>query len=480
MAFTAIHPEHGLLDATQGLLGRNLDWSLVYRAKPRVPMACPECGHGVHGKRSPRKVRYFAHDPGRPADCSLSNESMEHHLMKLEMATAIRAAGWHAELEVGSPDGSWRADVMAFSPEGDKRMAWEAQLSPITVEDIRFRTSRYDEAGIRVCWVTDRRSVPWMGAVPSVRTTAPEEGSGWVLDDGVAGFDTAASRWVFQTVDLTGFIRWALLGFLFPYTALPRYSLRSQLMGGGSVHRGGNLVWTSTKSVTEQAESEQRRLVKEAEDQRRRALETKRKAAAAQRKAAADRKRAEELAAARMLQEERAALARAQVEKDRREALARQSAERRRFAEERARLQAEETARIQRETAAREERERRAKDTAELWWGLLSVEQSSELMAAVQAQSWDERGLRVEQRGPAGGTNVFAYGIPVHTVGRQRTLYAIVRPCPDLLELSPQVLSQQVFVRNDREAQLLVARGMDPDRVTHFDLPDHEQVTLWS
>ncbi|MDZ5446542.1 hypothetical protein U2F26_28115 [Micromonospora sp. 4G57] len=30
---------------------------------------------------------------------------MEHHLLKLELATAVRAADWHAELEVRSPDG---------------------------------------------------------------------------------------------------------------------------------------------------------------------------------------------------------------------------------------------------------------------------------------------------------------------------------------------------------------------------------------
>lgn len=479
MAFTALHPELGRLDATQNLLGRDLDWSLVYRAKPRVLLTCPECGHGVHAKHSPRKVRYFAHDSGRPENCSLSNESMEHHLMKLEMATAIRAAGWHAELEVGAPDGSWRADVMASSPEGDKRMAWEAQLSPITVEDIQYRTARYEEADIRVCWVTDRRSVPWMGAVPSVRATAPEGDAGWNLDEGVAGFDSKAGRWVFQTVDLTGFARWALLDLLIPYTALPRYAPRHQLLRGSTVSRGGSLVWTSPKSVTEQAECEQRRLVREAEEQRRRALETKRKAAAAQRKAEADRKRAEELAAARVLQEKRAAEERALREEARRQALERQAQDRRRNEKNQARMQAELDARIRREDAARAERKLHSKGAAEQWWRLISDEQASELMDAVQAKSWDERGLRVEQRGPDGGADAFAYGIPVHTLGRQRLLYAIVRPCPDLLEWSPQVLSQRVFVRNARETQLLIDRGMDPSRVTHFDLPDHEQVTLW-
>ncbi|MEK8141670.1 hypothetical protein NKH18_00825 [Streptomyces sp. M10(2022)] len=36
-------------------------------------------------------------------------------MLKLEMAAAIRDAGWFAELEVPAADGSWRADVMATS-----------------------------------------------------------------------------------------------------------------------------------------------------------------------------------------------------------------------------------------------------------------------------------------------------------------------------------------------------------------------------
>ncbi|MGW3168231.1 competence protein CoiA family protein [Streptomyces sp. NPDC001142] len=73
------------------------------------------------------------------------------------MAGAIRAAGWFAALEVPAEDGSWRADVMASSADGSRRMAWEAQLSPITVEDISARTDRYAAEGVMVCWVS-----PWL------------------------------------------------------------------------------------------------------------------------------------------------------------------------------------------------------------------------------------------------------------------------------------------------------------------------------
>ncbi|WP_432978927.1 competence protein CoiA family protein [Dactylosporangium sp. CA-233914] len=169
MAFAAIHPEVGRIDATLQDLGCGLSWAAVYKVRPRIPLSCPDCGYGVHTKISTRKLHYFAHDPGRPAGCAWLNESLEHHLLKLELATAVRAADWHAELEVRAPDGTWRADVLASSHDGTRRIAWEAQLSPITNDDIRERTERYQDNGIDVCWVSPADGVPWIGTVPSIR-----------------------------------------------------------------------------------------------------------------------------------------------------------------------------------------------------------------------------------------------------------------------------------------------------------------------
>src|SRR4051812_22172010 len=150
MPFTALHPDVGRIDATQPDLGTALEWSSVYKVSPRVALTCPECAWAVHAKHSPNRVRFFCHDGGRPPECSLANESWEHHMLKLEMAGAIRAADRLAELEVAAADGSWRADVMASSADGEWRMAWEAQLSPITVEDIKARTDRYAAEGVAV------------------------------------------------------------------------------------------------------------------------------------------------------------------------------------------------------------------------------------------------------------------------------------------------------------------------------------------
>jgi hypothetical protein len=153
MPFTAPHPELGRLDSTLPDLGHDLERGQIHKVHPRVPLTCPDCSWTLHAKVSRRGVRYFCRDRDRPPSCELLNESWEHHMLKLEMAGAIRATGWFAALEVPAEDGSWRADVMAASVGGTRRMAWEAQLSPITVEDIAARTDRYAAEGIRVCWV---------------------------------------------------------------------------------------------------------------------------------------------------------------------------------------------------------------------------------------------------------------------------------------------------------------------------------------
>lgn len=79
---------------------------------------------------------------------------MAHRLLKLQLASAIRDAGWYAELEVAGE--GWRADVLATSPDGTRRMAWEAQLAQITVDELRERT--HEDGGLRGAGVLGHRS----------------------------------------------------------------------------------------------------------------------------------------------------------------------------------------------------------------------------------------------------------------------------------------------------------------------------------
>ncbi len=80
----------------------------------------------MYAKTSRLGFRFFAHAPGAPT-CALALETLAHHMLKLELSNAARDAGSHAEIEVRSPDGTWRADVMPSDHSRAWRMALEAQ-----------------------------------------------------------------------------------------------------------------------------------------------------------------------------------------------------------------------------------------------------------------------------------------------------------------------------------------------------------------
>jgi competence protein CoiA len=466
VAFTAVHPDLGRLDATRPDLGVGLEWAEIHRVRPRIALICPECGFGVHAKLSPkpRRLRYFAHDRGRVSECQLTNESIEHHLLKLELATAIRDAGWHAELEVRAPDGSWRADVMASSHDGTRRWAWEAQLSAITDADLLERTRRYAEADIEVCWVSPHFA-SWINVVPAVCVAEPKGAGPWTVADGIAGFDEHEGSWLaVEDMPLKTFVGWALEGKLAPQLILRRY--RRVLFSRDRVARR-NLTWTTEKSVAKQLEHEEMRQRQEATK-----AERERKAAEAEArrlaKEQAEREEAERLRnieeeARRAEEAERARLRAIQWEKER---LERQERQRQAEAEraERERLQAQ-------ARAEREEAERRA---AVDWWAEISPEQWQELQGAIIGYCLKHAAARaVVEQGQT--ESQLAYGVVVRAGGK---LYGLARPHPGSLHrLTAPV---RIFVRNAREAELILAQGkVDADRVIHFGLPDHEQLQLY-
>ncbi|MFD3334631.1 competence protein CoiA family protein [Streptomyces sp. NPDC058700] len=473
MPFTALHPDLGLLDATLPDLGHGLEWARIHRAQPRFPLTCPECAWTLHPKLSgPRKRRFFCHDPGRPPSCELSNESWEHHMLKLEMAGAIRAAGWFAALEVPAEDGSWRADVMASSADGSRRMAWEAQLSPITVDDIADRTDRYAAEGIRVCWVSpDIRPPQWISSVPAVRVRAPQEREQqWVVDDGLAGFVYRSGRWEFREEPLERFVRWALEEQVVPAEVLPRYRRVYRVVKGEQRRFKRDQWWTSRKSVVDQDKHEAMRQRQEAE-------RAEREARRQEREEAAEQRRKELEAQERIRQAAESEALRLRREK---EAHLRLEDARRRWAEadaRRERERVEHEARLAREQADREEKERQDLAAARAWWGRLSPQQQTELFAAVAEYAWRESSVRVEIPEKPMMWRQYACGVPLYVSGRRRTLYCVVRPCPDLIASCPDVAKELVLTRSAQEAREL-ADVLPTGRIVHLDLPEHEQLTM--
>ncbi|MEU8138639.1 competence protein CoiA family protein [Streptodolium elevatio] len=180
MVFVGMHGQWGRIDTTQPDLGCGQDRESIYKPKSPVPLTCYDCGwrlHLVHRTHGRYDLWFLRHAPHAP-DCAAkaAGEGLQHHLLKLDLAHHARAAGWTAEFEVAAPDGSWRADVLATSPDGERRVALEAQMSAITVTDIEARTGRYRAAGIEVCWFTDRKTVPWLDYVPSVQIARVDDG----------------------------------------------------------------------------------------------------------------------------------------------------------------------------------------------------------------------------------------------------------------------------------------------------------------
>lgn len=150
---TAAHPVHGLLDATVDDLGAGIAWEQIHRVSPLEPLTCRGCSAAMSAKVSTRGLRFFSHRAAA-RDCPSAGETLAHRLLKLELAGAIRDAGWHAELEV--PGNGWRADVLASSPDGSRRIAFEAQLASATIEDLRERTATIAAEDVEVCCLTDR------------------------------------------------------------------------------------------------------------------------------------------------------------------------------------------------------------------------------------------------------------------------------------------------------------------------------------
>ncbi|MFC4056073.1 competence protein CoiA family protein [Actinomadura syzygii] len=461
MSFTALHPELGRIDATLIDLGQGLEWEGIYRTRPRIRLTCPECGHGVHAKLSPRRrTRYFAHDPGRSPHCHLSVESADHHLLKRVLAEAIRRAGWSAELELPAPDGSWRADVMAISADGEQ-MAWEAQLSPITDGDIQMRTNRYYDDDIDVCWVSSRDRVPWLCTVPAIAVAPadpPTAAERWMVHDGLTRFDYKCGSWIqVDDVTLPTFVRWVLDRSLTIHPIGRRYR-RIRLPGSNAIIRR-SVSWSTQRSIDAEAKHEAMRqrqeAAKAAREKRAREAEEHRKQVERERQRQEDERR------------------RVESEKRHREFMIeskrRQAAwEAQRREQERKRQEQE-----RQEELARRERDHREQTAAQQWWEGVSAAQLAELMGHVTALSISEHASRALPRSDE-REREYAYGLALYT---GRRLFGVVMPCPHSLDRLPN--STRIFVRNAREKACITATGLvNADLVTHFDLPDHEQTSL--
>ncbi|MBT2546125.1 hypothetical protein J7E99_37050 [Streptomyces sp. ISL-44] len=293
-----------------------------------------------------------------------------------------------------------------------------------------------------------------------------------MVDDGVAGFAYSEGGWNFREEQLGQFVRWVLHGQLVSAESYPRYRRVYRVIDDKRVTFRRSLWWTSRQSVDAQTRHELMRQRQEAAREEREARETERKEAEKQRQ-----QELEEQERARRAEEAE----RLRKEREERERIAWEERQRR-WAEtdaRHAREKAEEEERLARKKAEQEERERQALETANAWWRRLSKSQSEELFAAVVERAWREEKLWVEVPETPRMSREYAYGVPLYTRGKRnsRTPYGIVRPCPGLLSVSPQMAAEHALVRSTQEARELQQAG-HKGRITDFDLPGHEQLTM--
>ena len=105
------------------------------------------CGHPARMRRSKLGTQHFFHR--RPEACGTAPESPAHLQAKAQIVLGCQAAGWDVETEARGAE--WRADVLAS--RGRHRVAFEVQLSRQSWEETVARTKRYEQSGIRACWL---------------------------------------------------------------------------------------------------------------------------------------------------------------------------------------------------------------------------------------------------------------------------------------------------------------------------------------
>lgn len=210
MPLTTRHVDGRRIDSTD-----DQQWTEVHRAN-YDGLFCPECRHPMgarDGCEVPRRIRHFAHRPGSPTCSFGQGESEEHRNIKVLVARAVRdLTGWTAEIEY--PGDGWRADVLAISPSGERRIAFEPQLSYIHPEKARERTERHAASNVETVWL-DSRMRSNLEGLPRVRLhlsdLAPRVAV-WALESAAYRGGTAPPIWGRQRPQVDRFVRDVCLG----------------------------------------------------------------------------------------------------------------------------------------------------------------------------------------------------------------------------------------------------------------------------
>jgi hypothetical protein len=113
----------------------------------RFVYMCPECGTKMTFVNCSNRLRHFRHLVNNT--CLWEPESTDHIELKHYIYDSLLRTGFFVEYEWKI--GSGIADVAVFT--GDKTIAIECQVSPISKQDLRERTENYIKLGAIPVWI---------------------------------------------------------------------------------------------------------------------------------------------------------------------------------------------------------------------------------------------------------------------------------------------------------------------------------------
>lgn len=142
-----------------------------FESKRNGPFVCLDCNEELILKTGRNKVNHFAH--ANPIACKFATgESEEHRRCKLEIFQALRSNSGVSGVALEAPLGTVRPDVIATIKGAS--VAFEVQISSLSVDTIMRRTIDYAQRGIYVLWL-----LPWTAKLDSARYT-PRPWEKWI------------------------------------------------------------------------------------------------------------------------------------------------------------------------------------------------------------------------------------------------------------------------------------------------------------
>lgn len=114
------------------------------------PFHCPRCGAELNIRKGMVKIHHFAHKP--PITCDYGKgESETHRKAKQSLFDALQQAEDVSDVQVEKDWGTVVSDV--YAEIKGRQVAFEVQISNLTMRQILERTREYASLGIAVLWL---------------------------------------------------------------------------------------------------------------------------------------------------------------------------------------------------------------------------------------------------------------------------------------------------------------------------------------